>query len=73
MIKARRIRCVGHVTRTGQMGNVYTILVGNLQGREHLEDVGINWRIIKWILRKWGLRVSTGLMWHQIRIGCGLL
>jgi hypothetical protein len=41
---------VGHV---GQMKNVYRILVGNSEGREHLEDLGIDWKmILKCILMK---------------------
>jgi hypothetical protein len=32
--------------------------------RYHLEDLGMNRRInLKWILRKFGVRVSTGFMW----------
>jgi hypothetical protein len=28
---------------------------GNLKGRDHLEDLGVDWKIIlKRILRKWG-------------------
>jgi hypothetical protein len=33
MIKSRRMRCVGHVTRMGEMRNVYNILVGNSEGK----------------------------------------
>ena len=32
----------------------YRILMGRLEGRDHLEDPGIDGRIIlKWILKKW--------------------
>jgi len=40
----------GHVAR---MGSAYRVLVGNLMERGHLEDLGVNGRIIlKWILNK---------------------
>jgi hypothetical protein len=32
----------------------YRVLVGKPEGRNHLEDPGVDWRIIlKWILEKW--------------------
>jgi hypothetical protein len=37
----------------GEMRNTYKILVGNLNGRDHFEDVGVGRRIkLKCILRK---------------------
>jgi hypothetical protein len=30
-----------HVARMGEMRNAYKVLVGNLKGRCHLEDVGV--------------------------------
>jgi hypothetical protein len=35
----------------GEMRNAYKILVGNLKGRDHVEDLG-GWIILEWILRK---------------------
>jgi hypothetical protein len=44
VIKSRRIKLAGHVARTGE---VYIgFWWGKLREREHLEDLGINWRII---------------------------
>jgi len=50
-------------------GEVYTgFWWGNLRERDHLEDPGRDGRIIlRWIFRKWDLRVWTGLMWPSIR------
>jgi len=43
---------------------------GNLRERDHLEDPGIDGRIIwRWIFRKWDVGVWTGLSW--LRIGTG--
>jgi hypothetical protein len=37
----------------GDIRNVYQIFVGKPEGKNHLEDLGIDGRIIlKWILRK---------------------
>jgi len=39
---------------------------GNLKERSHLEELGINSRIIYWIFKTQDERVSTGLMWFRI-------
>jgi hypothetical protein len=50
------------------MRNAYKMLVPNLKGRDHLGDLGIGGRIIlKWTLRKQGVRVWTGLNWLSDR------
>jgi hypothetical protein len=40
-----------------------------LKGRDHSEDLGINRRIILWILRKYGGKMWTGCIW----LGKGLV
>jgi hypothetical protein len=40
------VQATEHVARIGEMINAYNILVGKLKGRDHLEDLGIDWRII---------------------------
>jgi len=43
---------------------------GNLRERDHLEDPGVDERIIlRWIFRKWDFGAWTG--WSWIRIGTG--
>jgi hypothetical protein len=44
-----------------------TFWLGNLKGRDHLEDLGIDGRIIfEWTLGKFGGRVCTGCIWLRI-------
>jgi len=45
---------VEHVACIGEWRSVYTVLVGNLRDTDHLEDPGVEKRIIlRWIFRKW--------------------
>ena len=53
LIKSRRMRWAGHVARVGERRVVYRVLVGNLRERVHLEDPGVNEKIIlRWIFKK---------------------
>ena len=46
---------------------VYRVLWGNLRDRDHLGDPGVDGRIIlKWIFRKWNVRVWTACSWLRI-------
>ena len=47
------MRWVGHVARIGVRQDAYKFGSGNLRERNHLEDAGIDGRILRWILRKW--------------------
>jgi len=44
---------MGHVARMGIMKNAYKILIGKPEGRDHLEDLDLDGKIIsEWILGK---------------------
>ena len=50
-----KIRWVGHVARKGDRRGAYRILVRRLEGKIHLEDLGVDGGdILKWIFMKWG-------------------
>jgi hypothetical protein len=67
MIKTRRIKWAGHVTRMGQGRGVYRVLVGKPEGKYHWRDQGIDGRLIlRWIFSKWDVGVWTGLSWLKI-------
>jgi len=46
VIKSRRMRRVGHVARTGQMRNTYKYWSENLKARDHLEEAGVDAKIM---------------------------
>jgi hypothetical protein len=49
----------------------YTVFsLENLRERGHLEDIGVDGRIIlKWIFKKWCGEAWTGYNWLRIRAG----
>jgi hypothetical protein len=52
---------MGRAYRTNDMKNVYKILVGKPEGKNHLEDLYEDGKIIlEWILGKQGEKVWTG-------------
>jgi len=53
-------RWESHVLRTGKT-RIKSVSKKTLQGREHLEEINNDRRIIlKWILHKWDRRMVTG-------------
>jgi hypothetical protein len=66
------MRWAGHVAGRGR-GEVGTeFWWGNLRERGHLEDPGLDGRIIlRWIFREWDVGVRTGSSWLKIGTGGG--
>jgi hypothetical protein len=72
VIKSRRMRWAGHVARLGEGIGVYRVWWGDLGGRDHWGDPGIDGRIIlRWIFRKWDVGLWTGLSWLRLGTGGG--
>jgi hypothetical protein len=73
VIKSRSIRWAGHIACVGERRGVYRVLVGKPGERDHLEDPGVDWRMIGWIFRKWDGGAWTRLIWLRIGTGGGHL
>ena len=74
VIKSRRMRWAGHVARMGEERDVYRVLVGKPEGRDHWGDLGVDgWIILGWISRRWDVGIWTGLGWPRIETGGGRL
>jgi hypothetical protein len=68
------IKSVALAMHMGQKRNAYQFWRGYLQGRDHLQDIGIESRILlKLILNKWDGRMWNELMRLKIEICFGLL
>jgi len=54
--------------------DVYWILLGKPEEKNHLEDPAVDRRIIlRWIFRKWDVGAWTGSSWLRIGTGDGHL
>jgi hypothetical protein len=61
-------------TCTTHGGDDTRFWLGNLKGRDHSEDLGIDGKIIlEWIIERWGQKLSTALIWFRIGASGGLL
>jgi len=70
VMKSRRMRWAWHVACVGEGRGVYRVLVGNLREGNHLEDPGVDERLIlRSVFRKWDVGAWTGSIW--VRIGTG--
>ena len=70
VLKSRIMRWAWHVARMGR-GEAYTgFRWRNLRERDHLEDPGVDGRIIlRWIFRKWDVGTRNGSRWPRIGTG----
>jgi hypothetical protein len=67
-MKSRKMRWEGHVARMGEMGNVYNMVVGKLEGKRPLGRPRRRWYFnIEWILQKQDGNVWIGYI--LLRIG----
>jgi hypothetical protein len=72
-IKSRRMRWAGHVARMGEGGNVYRVLVGKPEGKNHLKDQGVDGSTrSKWTLGRLA-GVWSGFTCLRIGMAGGLL
>jgi len=70
----RRMTWAGHVARVGERRGIYRITLGKPEGKNHLDDLGVDgWIILGWISRRWDVCIWTGLSWPRIETGGGRL
>ena len=74
MTKSRRMRWAGHAARWRRREAYTGFWWGKLRERYHLEDAGVDGRIIlRWIFRKWDVVVLTGSSCLRVDRVVGLL
>jgi len=74
MIKSRRMRWAGHVTRMGDKRGAYRVLMGKHEGKRPLGRPRPRWEgDIKMDIQELGCGAWTGLIWISIGTGGGLL
>jgi hypothetical protein len=65
---------MGHVARKKGMINVYHILVANMKGKAHLEDMDVDGKtILKLIFKKHGATLWIGFIWLRTGTNGGFL
>jgi hypothetical protein len=73
VIESKRMRWARHVARRKEIRNVYKVWSGDLKGRDSLEDLCVEGRILlEWILGKSGGRMLIGFIWLRIGTSGGL-
>jgi hypothetical protein len=77
VIKLRKIRWAGQagqVARMGEKRGAYWFWLGNRRERDHLEDPGVDGRIVlRWIFKRWDVEAWAGSNWFRIGTGGGHL
>jgi len=49
------------------------VLDGGPEGKDHLEYLIVDGRILQWVFKNWAEEAWTGLIWHRIGKGGGRL
>jgi len=74
VIKSRRMRWAGHVSRMGEERGCRGSWWVNRRERDHWGDLGVyGWIILEWISRRWDVGIWTELGWPRLGTGGGRL
>jgi len=66
VIKSKRMKWARHIACMGARRGVYRVSVGRPEGENHLEDPGVDGRIILRWSSESGMEAWTGLIWLRI-------
>ena len=74
LIKSRRMRWAGHVTRMCEERGCIGSCRGNRREGDHWGDLSLDgWIILDWISKRWDVGIWTGLGWPRIETSGGRL
>jgi len=73
VMKPRRMRWSGHMTRMGEERGCIGSWWGNRRERDHWGDLGVDGWILGWISRRRDVVIWTGLGWPRIETDGGRL
>jgi hypothetical protein len=73
-VSNRRMGWAGHLASSGKVVVYTEIWWGNLSEKDHMEDQGVDGRIIlRWIFSKYDVGIWTGSRWLMVGTGGGHL
>jgi hypothetical protein len=72
-MKSRGMRWSGHVERVGKKRNADMVLVEKPEGKGPSGDLGINGKLLNFMLKKYDWRACTGFIWLRTGISDGMM
>lgn len=64
---------MGNVACMGAKRSAFRVLMGTPEGERPFRDIGIDGKILKWIIKKQDVKSWTGYVWLRTGTSCSLL